>query len=118
MLKIYKYDVLLVDLNPTKWHEQKGLRPCVVLQSNLINNVLSITIVAPVTSNLVKWPSCIVIDDYKKIWLTWKSKILFHQIKVIDEKRIVKKIWKITDDKLIKAINEKIELVFDISDMF
>ena len=75
--KVSKYDVLLIKFDPSLWHEQRGLRPAIVIQSNLINNVLGITIVAPITSSLIKWPSSILIENYEELWLIKKSKILF-----------------------------------------
>lgn len=117
-MKINKYDIVLVDLEPVKWHEQKWIRPCIILQSNLINNNLWLTIIAPLTSNLIEWPSSLIIENFKEIWLTEKSKILFHQVKVIDEKRIIKKIWNIADIKTKNMINERIKLVFDTEDLF
>lgn len=115
---INKYDIILVNLDPSKWHEQKGFRPCLVVQSNLINNKLWITLVAPLTSNLISWPSTIILKDFKIHWLSEISKILFHQTRVIDHKRIIKKLWEIKNKSLKIKINNIISLVFDTSDEF
>ncbi len=35
-----RFDIVLVNLNPTKGHEQQGLRPCIVLQNDLVSQYL------------------------------------------------------------------------------
>ncbi len=49
-MNIQQFEIWNIDLNPTKGSEQKGIRPCVILQTNAMNNHCSIILVAPLTS--------------------------------------------------------------------
>lgn len=109
-----KFDIIKVNLNPTKWHEQSWIRPCIILSNNFIWKYLDIYLIAPITSNLADVPTWLIIDNFKKYWLQNISKIIFHQIRVIDNSRIEWIIWTIEDSDLQNEIEEKIKLVFDI----
>ena len=43
-------DIIIVNFEPVKGHEQGGTRPAVVIQNNLGNMYSPLTIVAPLTS--------------------------------------------------------------------
>lgn len=51
MVRVRRGDIVLVDLDPTKGSEQRGTRPCVVLQNDAGNRAASTTIVAPLTTS-------------------------------------------------------------------
>ncbi len=65
--------------------EIKKTRPCVVLSPNEINTYLNTIVVAPMTTNLKKYPTRIqVVHNYKK------GMIAIDQIRTIDKMRIIK----------------------------
>ena len=43
-----KRDIVLVDLNPTCGHEQKGFRPAVIISNNPFNQFTKMAIVCPI----------------------------------------------------------------------
>lgn len=90
-----RFDIVLVDLSPTKGHEQQGMRPCIILQNDFISQYLGVYLVAPITKNLLEVPTGLVLNDWQSYGLDAPSKILFHQIRVIDETRIVKLLGKV-----------------------
>ena len=49
MVKVKQGDVLKVDFNPQKGHEQAGYRPAVVISNRLLNNRVTLAILCPVT---------------------------------------------------------------------
>jgi mRNA interferase MazF len=45
-------EIWVVDLNPVKGSEQKGIRPVVVISGNAMNDHLNIAIVCPLTTQI------------------------------------------------------------------
>ena len=49
-------EIRWVDLEPTRGAETQKKRPCVILQSNLVNRASRTVIVAPILPNHKNWP--------------------------------------------------------------
>ncbi len=107
-----RFDIVLVNLNPTKGHEQQGIRPCIILQNNLVSQYLGVYLIAPITKNLLEVPTGLVLEEWKLYGLDTPSKILFHQIRVIDAERIIEPIGKILSPQVQGEIEDKIRLTF------
>ena len=110
-MEIKRGEVVLVNFDPVKGSEQKGIRPALIIQNNIYNKYSPITIVAPITSKLYKkeYPTNINLlkEDSK---LGKDSTILLNQIKTIDKSRIIKKI-----SSLSKEIMDKVDLAIKVS---
>lgn len=107
-------EVWVVNLDPAVGKEIKKTRPCLVMQSDLINEVMRTTMVAPITSTVREnWPFSVV---FKKgeAGLKNKSMALFNQIKTTDIQRFTKKLGKISDEKM-KQAEKALLLSFQIS---
>ena len=50
-------DIVYIDFNPTKGHEQKGKRPAIVISTNVFNKYTKMAIVCPITSNEKEFPT-------------------------------------------------------------
>lgn len=50
-MDIRRGDIVIVELDPTKGSEQRGTRPCLVVQNNVGNKNAPTTIVAPFTTS-------------------------------------------------------------------
>lgn len=62
-----KYNIVVTKLDPTKGSEQKGTRPCIILQNDIANNSrIKTTVIAPLTTSYKKTPSSILITPSKK----------------------------------------------------
>lgn len=109
-----RFDIVLVNLNPTKGHEQQGLRPCIILQNDLVSQYLWVYLIAPITKNLLQVPTGLILQEWRSYWLDDPSKILFHQIRVIDAERIIAPIGKIANLQVCAEIEDKIRLTFAI----
>ncbi len=69
-------------------------------------------LIAPITKNLLEVPTGLILEEWQLYGLDTPSKILFHQIRVIDAERIMKPIGKITNPQIQKEIEDKIRLTF------
>ena len=113
-----KYDLVLVDLNPTKGSEQMGIRPCIVLQNNAINaSKLRTVTIAPLTSTIKILPWALVISPDATNNIKARSRIELSQIRTIDRERIIQTLGKL-DKKHHAELHEKLALFFDVVDRF
>lgn len=95
-------EVWLVDLNPVKGSEQRGVRPVVVISGNSMNNHLNMAIVCPLSSKIKHYPGCITLTKSKANGLSIDSEVIVFQIRTIDASRFVKKLGEVEEDDLRK----------------
>ncbi|MGH1384308.1 type II toxin-antitoxin system PemK/MazF family toxin [Kordia sp.] len=111
---MYKqFEIWWVDLNPTKGAETRKKRPCIILQSDLINQSSRTVLVAPILPHHRDWPFVVNIKPSKKNGLDKDRHINLKQIRAVDISRIDNK-QGILEEKFYALILEKIELVFSI----
>ncbi len=111
MLQIKQGDIFYADLNPVIGHEQSGLRPVLVLQSNVLNKHLNTVIIAPLTKNLQSKGFFTTYFLPKKSGLKFESMVLLFQIRTIDIKRLKKKIHSLPARNLAE-IKARMSLLF------
>jgi len=90
-----QYSVCLVNLEPTIGHEIKKTRPCVIISPDEMNQNISTIIIAPMTTKSHAYPT--------RIPLTFKGKngwIILDQIRTVDKRRAIKKLGKISPNKI------------------
>lgn len=113
-MEIQKYDIVQVDLNPKKGHKQAGIRPAIIVQSDIFNKFAPTVIILPLTTRLKKpFPSEFIIYPSEVNWLDDKSRALWSQITTLDRDFINKKIGVLETkyyDKVAKAINSAVDL--------
>jgi mRNA interferase MazF len=85
-------DIVLVSLPDSDRREEKGNRPAIAVQANIVNCPM-LTIV-PVTSSLgaLRFPFTVKIEPSELNGLTLSSVAMVFQIRAIDRKRIIRKI--------------------------
>ena len=99
-----KWDIVLVDLNPTKGSEISKIRPCLVVSPNSVNTFMNTIVVIPFTSKPKGYPFRIL-TNHKNI----EGELCFDHIKSIDKSRIVK-----TDGTIAKNLRTAINnLLFE-----
>lgn len=102
-------DLVYLDFNPTKGHEQSGIRPALVVSNEVFNKFTKMAIVCPITANTKEFPTYYLLKDTKKI----KGSVLCEHIRSIDyEIRNLKYVEKCSDDEfedIIDLINSFIE---------
>ena len=111
-MKINQFDIWLADLNPSQGTEPGKTRPVVVIQTDLLNEIHPSTIICPITTNVQKEIEILRVH-LKKSQLDKLSDILVDQIRAIDNKRLITKLGKLTNDQRIKLKNN-IRIVLDI----
>ena len=95
-MKIEKFHIYLADLNPQLGTEPGKIRPVVVIQTDLLNNIHASTLICPVTSNIVPEAAVLRVHLSKKeSGLNKDSDILVDQIRAIDNRRFKKPIGKL-----------------------
>ena len=87
-----RFDVWLVNLNPTRGREINKVRPCVVISPDEMS-ALSTVIMAPMTTKGFGFPVRIPCRFKGKAGL-----ILLDQIRAVDKSRLVKKLGSISDE--------------------
>jgi len=104
MTSISRFQVWLVNLNPTKGKEINKTRPCVVISPNEMA-ALSTVLVAPMTTKGFYFPCRITCKFKGKNGL-----ILLDQIRAVDKTRLVKKLGSMNNDTQIELCNVLQEL--------
>jgi len=95
-----RFEVYLVNLDPTLGGEIQKTRPCLIISPDEMNMYLSTFIVAPMTTKSHYYPT--------RINCTFKGKdgqIVLDQIRTVDRIRLVKKLGSIDDDTQQQVIN-------------
>jgi len=97
-MELKQYTVVLINLDPTIGSEIKKTRPYVIVSPNEINRYLRTIIVAPMTTNLKKYPTRIEVKHNGK-----KGMIAIDQIRTIDKSRIIKKFDQLSKSEIRKC---------------
>jgi len=96
---ISRFDIWLVQFDPTKGSEIQKTRPCVVISPNEMS-ALKTSIVAPMTSKGFTFPTRIQCTFQRK-----KGLILLDQLRVVDKSRLIRKLGVISKNVQVKTIN-------------
>lgn len=95
-MKIEKFHIYLADLNPRMGTEPGKIRPVIVLQTDLLNNIHPSTVICPLTTKVVKEADILRVHLLKKeTGLDQDSDILVDQIRAIDNRRLLKQVGKL-----------------------
>ena len=109
-------DIYWVDLEPTKGAEIQKKRPCVIVQSNLVNKGTHTVIVAPILPNHKEWPFAVNILPSKDNGLDKDRHINLKQLRVVDVSRIDNKQGKL-EKQYLEQIKNALQIVFG-NDLF
>ena len=100
-------DVVWLDFDPTKGHEQKGRRPSIVLSPIEYNKKSELALFCPITSVSKKYPFEVKVKEKEM-----KGIILVDQIKSFDwSKRNVTFICKVNQETLEEIIQKVLVLI-------
>ena len=96
---IQRFDIWLVQLDPTRGSEIKKTRPCIVISPNEMSP-LKTAIIAPMTSKGFSYPSRIPCTFQRK-----KGLVLLDQMRAVDKNRLIQKLGVISQRTQIKIAN-------------
>ncbi len=115
MKNISQFEIWIADLSPQIGTEPGKVRPVVVIQTDLLNNIHHpSTIICPITTN-VETGSQILRVHLKKGEgnVLQDCDIMIDQIRAIDNKRLVRKAGELPQE-IKKDIKDNIKIVLDI----
>ena len=106
--------VVAVNLDPSIGRELMKTRPCLIVQSDLLNRHSQLTIVAPITGaeNLKRGPTFVAIGQ-GEAGLEKDSFVVCHQLRVVDEARLGRAYGQVKPETLSKVV-EALKVVFDL----
>jgi mRNA interferase MazF len=88
---IKRFDVYLVNLDPTLGREIQKTRPCLVISPDEMNAHIATMIVAPMTTQGRAYPSRVVCRFQGR-----DGQIVLDQIRTVDKVRLMKKLGRIS----------------------
>ncbi len=114
-MRLKKGDIYLANLNPQKGNEIGKLRPILVFQTNLLNEVGHLTtIILPLSTYLIDDSYPLRFRINKRDNLEKDSDIVIDQIRAIDNKSILPKLLTKLTPKEINLVSEQLKIVLDI----
>ena len=97
-MDLKQYSIVLENLDPTIGSEIKKTRPCVIVSPNEMNKYLNTIVLAPMTTNLKKYPTRVSVKHNGK-----KGKIAIDQIRTVDKTRIIRVLENLTKSEIEKC---------------
>ncbi|MDZ7831518.1 MAG: type II toxin-antitoxin system PemK/MazF family toxin [Desulfobacterales bacterium] len=97
---VNRFDVYLVNLDPTIGSEIKKTRPCLVISPEEMNRNIRTVIIAPITSATKEYPTRVSCTFQKK-----KGQIVLDQLRTIDKARLMKKLGTIKSKDQLEVIS-------------
>lgn len=97
-MELNQYSVILVNLDPTVGSEIKKTRPCVIISPNEMNKYLRTIVIAPMTTNIKKYPTRVSVRVDNK-----KGMIAIDQIRTVDRQRIIRVLDSLSKSEIQKC---------------
>src|SRR2546423_6495592 len=87
---IKRFDVYLINLDPTVGSEIRKSRPCLVISPDEMNRFIRTVIVAPMTTKGAQYPTRVPCRFHGK-----QGQVVLDQIRTIDKARLVRRLGKV-----------------------
>jgi mRNA interferase MazF len=97
---VKRFDVFLVNLDPTIGSEIQKTRPCLVVSPDEMNRYIATIIIAPMTTKGKAYPTRVVCQLQGK-----SGQIVLDQIRTIDKARLGKNLGQINQDEQRAVLN-------------
>ena len=102
-----RFEIWLIQFDPSKGSEIKKTRPAVIISPDALNTHLQTVIVAPLTSTKKGYPSRIATSFENK-----GGEIMLDQIRAVDKGRLKKKIG-VLDAREARAVCQLLAVLFE-----
>lgn len=113
---VTKWSLYWADLNPIRGSEQSGIRPVLVISNDIVNEVLPVVTVLPISSvkdNTRIYPTEILLS--KEVSSLPKNSVaMIHQIRTIAKERIGSQCGGVYHNNVRQVINEAIKQYFEL----
>lgn len=100
-----RFDIYLVNLDPTVGHEIQKMRPCLVISPDEMNENIATVIIAPMTTKGRPYPTRVPCHFDGK-----DGQIVLDQIRAVDKVRLVKKLGRIQSDEQKAVLDILLEM--------
>jgi len=97
---VNRFDVYLINLDPTVGSEIQKARPCLIISPDEMNRHIRTVIVAPMTTASKDYPTRVSCKFKKK-----KGQIVLDQIRTIDKTRLIKKLGSVNPETQLEVIS-------------
>jgi mRNA interferase MazF len=104
-LVVRRFDVYLINLDPTVGSEIQKTRPCLVISPDETNRYISTVIVAPMTTRARPYPPRVTCRFQNQI-----GQIVLDQIRTVDKTRLVRRLGRIGATTRIAVLTALAEL--------
>lgn len=102
---IKRFDVYLINLDPTIGSEIQKTRPCVVISPDEMNRFIKTVIVAPMTSRGTTYPTRVACRFQGK-----QGQVVLDQIRTVDKTRLVKKLGSLIKQTQTQVLSVLVEM--------
>jgi mRNA interferase MazF len=86
-MEVNRFEIFLVNLDPTLGSEIKKTRPALIISPNEMNHYVRTVIIAPMTTQGRPYPTRVSCFFHEK-----KGQIVLDQIRTVDKIRLIKKL--------------------------
>ena len=107
-MEIKRFNVFLVNLDPTVGSEIQKARPCVIISPDEMNRHIRTVIIAPMTTQKRNYPTRVSVRFSGK-----NGQVVLDQIRTIDKSRLIKHLGQFTSkqsDRVLSVLQEMFAL--------
>ena len=101
---VKRFEVYLVNLDPTVGSEIRKARPCLIISPDEMNGYIATVIVAPMTTKGRNYPTRVLCAFKGK-----EGQVVLDQVRTVDKSRLVQKLGRIdkhTQDEVLSMLAE------------
>ena len=102
---VTRFDVFLVNLDPTVGSEIRKSRPAVIISPDEMNSRIDTVIIAPMTTGNRPYPTRVPVCFHRRT-----GQIVLDQIRTVDKLRLVRKLGRISDPEAEQTLATLAEL--------
>jgi len=112
---IKQYEIWVANLDSRHGTETGKIRPVLVVQTDLLNNIHPSTLICPLTTNIQPKSEILRVHLRKGIAKVKEDcDIMIDQIRAIDNRRLTRKVGNLPKE-LVEKVRENIRIVFDLN---
>jgi mRNA interferase MazF len=101
---VKRFDVYLINLDPTVGSKIRKTRPCLVISPDEMNRFIRTVIVAPMTTKGAQYPTRVTCKFQGK-----QGQVVLDQIRAVDKARLVRRLGKVSQQtraEVLSVLNE------------
>ena len=91
---VHRFEIWLVNLDPTQGSEIRKTRPCIVVSPDEMNRHIRTVIIAPMTSIRGGYPTRIDLTFQRK-----KGQVVLDQIRTVDKLRLLRRLGRLSETR-------------------